>query len=309
MHGLPTLLPHPPEVPAADHRDRQRDERLHERGGQRHHSQRGEDECHRVRHGEGGRRQHDVAQTAGADDEGEEEEDVVDAEQQVLGSEHEEPPESLEQCLLRAERRLLARQCRAARGVVHHVVDDRDGSPDEPLVVGEERAAQFMRGSRLARVVEREHGVRHVVPLGDSERAGALGHARDVVCRELETFGHVVDDRLGMRVERVSLFARAEDIHAVLEELRGVLGVGDGQHQEVVLQPDLGADDPRLRCCRVHVHGRGEAMAVRSGRSEENGCRGDGDARRRRGSRRADGGVSARSSGLLHRQGDARACR
>ena len=240
------------------------DERFDDRAGHRHEPERGEDERDRVRDRERGRHEHDVAQASGPDDEGEEEEDVVDAEQQVLGAEHEEVREPLDQRLLGVEERGLTVERGVARASVEVVLEDRDSALHVFFVVGEERAAELVCVGRLAREVECQHGVGDALPLGHVEVAHPLGVARGTGCRHFEPLRHVVGDLVRVGVERNGLIARLEHVHPVLEELRGVLEVRDGDDEQVVLELELGANRAVLwlRGIRVH-HGR---EAVRLGR-------------------------------------------
>ena len=105
--GIVPLAPDAPEVPDRDDSDRQGDEGLDDRGGRRHQTQCGQDERHRVRDRERRGGEHDVTEPPRSDDKGEQEEDVVDPEQQMLRAQDEEVREPLQHRLLGAERRRL----------------------------------------------------------------------------------------------------------------------------------------------------------------------------------------------------------
>ncbi len=101
--GVLTATPEPPQIPAGDHGDRQCDDRLHHVPGHLDQTERGQDEGHRVRHREGGCHQYDFAQPPGSGNQRQQEQNMIDTEQQVLGAEPEELPEALRPALADGE--------------------------------------------------------------------------------------------------------------------------------------------------------------------------------------------------------------
>ena len=163
------VLPYAPEVPHGDHGDGERDDRLDDGGRRRHDAQGGEHEGHRVRHRERRRREHHVAQAPRPHDQGEQEQDVVDAEQQVLGTEHEEVPEPLEHRLLRGERRSRAVERCAAALLIEVVLQERHRARHVRLGVREQPAPELVRRVGIAGLVEREGRIGHALALRHAE--------------------------------------------------------------------------------------------------------------------------------------------
>jgi hypothetical protein len=94
---------------------------------------------------ESGCRQHYFAQAAGPCDQRQQEQDVVEPCQQMLGAEPEELPEPRIRRLMGRERRMRGVEGAAALLQVEVVYDDRLGAPDIGLAVGEQAAADLVR--------------------------------------------------------------------------------------------------------------------------------------------------------------------
>ena len=193
---------------------------------------------------------------------------MVDAGVEVLGPEAEELPVALEQRLVRGERRVLGLEAGAARLEVEVVRDDRLRAAHVLLGVREQLAAHDVRVAALrASVVERQERVRNADALLDLKAAVLRGGARaSVLDGDAEALGHVGDDRVGVGVDRGPELRRIlvlERRGAGLEERIVLLGVGGGDDEQVVLEPEHRLDVPALGRGGIDVHHGAESVGER----------------------------------------------